>query len=427
MIHIHSNKEKMMDIDPHTGLETKAGVPHDAVVTHGDMMRAFEAFKETNDARLAKRDDDIVLEEKLARIDSVVNAHARKLDDLTLKSARPAMGREGVDRTREQGALEHKAAFDAYVRTGDATNLRALEVKALSVSSNPDGGFLVTPEIEQVISQRLINISPIRSIASVRTISSNIYKKPVMTAGPATGWVGETDARPQTASPVLDELSFPAMELYAQPAATTTLLEDSAVSIDQWLAQEVEQVFAQQEGAAFVNGDGNNKPKGFLAYNTVDNASWSWGKIGTLATGVAGAFPASNPSDILIDLIYAVSPGYRQNGLFVMNRKTQSIVRKFKDSTGNYLWQPPATADGKASLMSFPLVDAEDMPDIAAGSLSIAFGDFNRGYLVVDRTGVSVLRDPFTAKPYVLFYTTKRVGGGVQDFDAIKLLKFAVS
>jgi len=248
-----------------------------------------------------------------------------------------------------------------------------------------------------------------------------------MTAGPAVGWVGETDARTQTASPVLDELSFPAMELYAMPAATATLLEDSAVNIDQWIAQEVEQVFAAQEGAAFVTGDGNNKPKGFLSYTAVANGSWSWGNIGYIATGAAGAFPSSDPSDVLVDLVYAVNAGYRQNGAFVMNRKTQSTIRKFKDSTGNYLWQPPAVAGGRASLMTFPVIEAEDMPDVAANSLSIAFGDFNRGYLVVDRAGVTVLRDPYTAKPYVLFYTTKRVGGGVQDFDAIKLLKFAVS
>ena len=323
--------------------------------------------------------------------------------------------------------LEHKQAFEAYVRAGETGSLRALEQKALSVGSNPDGGYLVPPEIETMIGARLTAISPIRSIAGVRTISGNVYKKPFMTAGPAVGWVGETDARAQTASPTLDELSFPAMELYAMPAATATLLEDSAVNIDQWIAQEVEQVFAAQEGTAFVTGDGSNKPKGFLAYTAVDNASWSWGNIGYIASGGAGDFPASDPSDVLVDLIYAVNAGYRQNGAFVMNRKTQSLIRKFKDSGGSYLWQPPALAGGRASLMTFPVVEAEDMPDIAADSLSIAFGDFNRGYLVVDRAGVSVLRDPYTAKPYVLFYTTKRVGGGVQDFDAIKVLKFAAS
>jgi HK97 family phage major capsid protein len=281
--------------------------------------------------------------------------------------------------------------------------------------------------VETQIGAGLKAISPIRGIAGVRTISGNVYKKPFMTAGPAVGWVGETDPRPQTASPTLDELSFPAMELYAMPAATATLLEDSAVNIDEWLGQEVEQVFAAQEGAAFVSGDGINKPKGFLNYTTVANASWSWGNIGTIASGAAGAFAASNPSDVLVDLIYAVKAGYRQNAVFVMNRKTQSTIRKFKDTAGNYLWQPPAIAGGRASLMTFAVVEAEDMPDIATNSLSIAFGDFYRGYLIVDRAGVTVLRDPYTAKPYVLFYTTKRVGGGVQDFDAIKLMKFAAS
>ncbi len=343
-----------------------------------------------------------------------------------LRQARPALelrGRTGGDSVR----LEHKSAFEAYVRSGDAGNLRNLETKALSIGSNPDGGYLVPPELERTIGERLAAISPIRSIAAVREISSSVYKKPFMTAGPATGWVGETDGRPQTASPTLDALSFPAMELYAMPAATATLLDDAAVNIDEWIASEVELVFAVQEGAAFVNGDGVNKPKGFVSYQAVANGSWNWGNLGYVASGNAGAFAASNPSDVLVDLIYALKAGYRQNASFVMNRKTQAAIRKFKDSTGAYLWQPPAQAGGRATLMTFPLVEAEDMPDIAANSLSIAFGDFRRGYLIVDRQGVRVLRDPYSAKPYVLFYTTKRVGGGVQDFDAIKLLKFAAS
>ncbi|MDP2298700.1 MAG: phage major capsid protein [Pseudolabrys sp.] len=417
-----------MDTDTHA-LETKAGIPLDAAVTHAEMMRAFEAFKETNDARLsldAKRAGDVVLDEKLARIDSALDAQARRLDDIVLKGARPALGGDRAQ-ARSTAATEHKAAFDAYVRAGEAAGLRALEAKAMTIGSNPDGGYLVPPEVETQIGKRLAAISPIRAIAGQRTISGNVYKKPFMTSGPATGWVGETDARPQTASPTLDELSFPAMELYAMPAATATLLEDAAVNIDEWLAQEVDAVFAAQEGAAFVNGDGVNKPKGFLTYTTVANASWNWGNIGFIASGAAGAFPASHPSDTLVDLIYALKAGYRQNASFVMNRKTQAVIRKFKDSQGGYLWQPPAVAGGKASLMTFPVVEAEDMPDIGANALSIAFGDFGRGYLVVDRAGVSVLRDPYTAKPYVLFYTTKRVGGGVQDYDAIKLMKFAAS
>jgi HK97 family phage major capsid protein len=410
--------------------EVKAGGGEEQYVTHGEVMRAFEELKATQDERITELErrgaDDVLTQEKAARLNADLDAKMRKLEELNLKAARPALERE-VKAAGDGAAAEHKAAFHDYVRKGESANLRALETKAMSVASNPDGGYLVPPEVEHAIGAKLKDFSPIRGIAAVREVSASLYKKPFMTASAAVGWVGETGARPQTATPVLDELSFPAMELYAQPAATQTLLEDAVVNVDEWLASEVEAAFAEQEGIAFVSGDGVNKPKGFLAYPTVANGSWSWGSVGYIATGAAGAFPASNPSDVLIDLIYAVRAGYRQNAAFVMNRKTQSVVRKFKDTTGNYLWQPPAVAGGRASLMGFPVVDAEEKPDIGANALSVAFGDFRRGYLIVDRAGVRVLRDPYSAKPYILFYTTKRVGGGVQDFDAIKLLKFAAS
>ena len=416
-----------MDIDTH--LETKAGLPSDALVTHHEMMRTFEAFRQANDERLAsleKRGGDVLLEEKVARINEAVSTHQRQLDDINLKSARPQLGSERSG-PQSYATREHRSAFDTYVRQGESSGLRALEVKALSVGSSPDGGYLVPNETETAIGQRLTLISPIRSIAGQRTISANVYNKPFMTAGPAAGWVGETDSRSQTTTPTLAELQFPAMELYAMPAATQTLLEDSAVNIDQWIAGEVEQVFAQQEGTAFVSGDGTNKPKGFLSYTIIAESSWAWTKIGYVPTGTAGAFDADAPVDAIIDLVYALKAGYRQNGNFVMNRKTQAAVRKLKDADGDYLWSPPTAASGRASLLTYPVVEAEDMPDIAANAYAIAFGDFRSGYLVVDRAGVRVLRDPFSAKPYVLFYTTKRVGGGVQDFDAIKLLKFAAS
>ncbi len=410
---------------PHsdTAPETKAA-GGDIAGAFEDFSRAFEAFKETNDNRIAALETrgavDVVTEEKLARIDAALDAAQARVERLTLDRARPALGGAAP-----AGEGEHKAAFAAYVRAGEAHGLKDLEVKALSAGSGPDGGYLVPAQVETEILRRLSLASPIRAIASVRSVSSGSYRKAYSTTGPAAGWVGETAPRPQTASQALAELSFPAMELYAMPAATQALLDDAVVDIDAWIAEEVEQAFAEQESAAFVNGDGINKPRGFLDYDTVANGVWEWGKIGTVATGAAGAFPAANPSDVLVDLVYALKAGYRQNGTFVMNRKTQSAVRKFKDAAGHYLWQPPAAIGQPATLMSFPLVEAEEMPDIGAGSLSVAFGDFRRGYLVVDRQGVRVLRDPFTAKPYVLFYTTKRVGGGVQDFDAIKLLTFA--
>jgi len=392
----------------------------------GEFMTTFEAFREANDGKLAEIERrmgaDAVTVDRVERISRALDEQKRALDQLSLKRVRPPLGAE-----RQSGRGEHAAAFDAYIRRGEERPIAALDTKAMSGGSGPDGGYVVPAEIEQEIGRRLAAISPIRGIASVRQVSSAVLKKPFAVTGPAVGWVAETASRPQTAAPTLAELQFPAMELYAMPAATPSLLEDAVVDLDQWLAAEVETAFAEQEGTAFVTGNGTNKPKGFLDYTKVAEGSWTWGNLGYVATGVAGALPASNPSDVLIDTVYALKAGYRQNAHWVMNRKTQAAIRKLKDADGNYLWQPPAAPGQAALLMGFPVVEAEDMPDAGTDATPIAFGDFQRGYLVVDRTGVRVLRDPYSAKPYVLFYTTKRVGGGVQDFNAIKLLKYGVS
>jgi len=394
-----------------------------------EFTRTYEAWREGNERRLAeiesRRSADVLLEEKVDRIGQALDESKRRMDALALRGARPRLGADAT--VDEPARTEHKAAFDTYVRSGEAEGLKRLEEKALSAGSGPDGGYLVPVPAETEILRRMAQASPIRAIASVRSIATATFKKAFSVSGPQAAWVAETAARNQTATQQLADLAFPAFELAATPAATQTLLDDAAVDIEQWIADEVTIAFAEQEGSAFINGDGISRPRGFLAVPNVANASWAWGSLGYVATGVSGALPASNPSDVLVDLIYALKGGYRQNARFVMSRSTQAAIRKLKASTGEYLWQPPAVAGGQASLMNFPVVEAEDMPGIGAGSLSIAFGDFQRGYLIVDRTGIRILRDPYTAKPYVLFYTTKRVGGGVQDFDAIKLLKFSVS
>ncbi len=395
-----------------------------------DFLSAFGDFREANDVRLdeieRKLSADVITEEKVERINDALDSQKRLLDRLVLKGRRPDLGSPGTGRVLD--ASEHKAAFDAYVRSGEMTGLKRLEAKAVSTVTSPDSGYLAPPEVEAEIGRRLAIVSPIRSIAGIRTVSSNAYRKPFATTGFETGWVGETDTRGETTTPTLVELEYPVMELYAMPAATQTLLDDTAIDIDQWIAGEVEMAFAEQESAAFVNGDADKKPKGFLDYATVAEASWAWGSLGYLVTGVSADFAADQEaSDVLVDAIYALKAGYRQNAHWVMNRKTQGAIRKLKDVDGNYIWSPPATAGDRATIMNFPVAEAEDMPDIGADSLSIAFGDFSRGYLIVDRIGVRVLRDPYSQKPYVLFYTTKRVGGGVQDFDAIKLIKFGTA
>lgn len=390
-------------------------------------MHAFEAFKEANDVRLdeieRKLSADVVTRDKVERINKAVDEQKSMLDQLTLKQARPRLsgGRDGAERG------EHKSAFEAYIRRGDEAGLRSLEQKAMSAGSNADGGYLVPEETDGEIGRRLAVVSPIRALATVRQVSTHVLKKPFSTSGMTTGWAAETAARTETAAAALTELSFETMELYAMPAATQTLLDDAAVDIENWIASEVEIAFAEQESAAFVTGNGVSKPKGVLAYTAVANAGWSWGNLGYVATGAAGAFSSSGPADVLIDAAYALKAGHRQNATYLMNRTTQAAIRKFKDADGNYLWRPPAAVGEPASLMGFPVAEAEHMPDIAANALAIAIGDFRAGYLVVDRLGVRVLRDPYSAKPYVLFYTTKRVGGGVQNFEAIKLVKFSAS
>lgn len=385
------------------------------------VMAAFEAFKEANDARLAeiekKASADVLLTEKVARIDKAVADAQAALTRL----AAPALGGPPA------APSEAKSAWGAYVRRGDERGVLALEEKALSVGTDADGGYVAPPEIDAMIERRLANQSIMRGLATVRQTQTAVFKKPLSITAAAVGWAAETAARTQTNSPTLDLLAFPAGELYAMPAATQTLLDDAVADIDAWLAGEIADAFAAKENDAFLNGDGTAKPKGVLQHVIVAEASHAWGKLGYKATGVAGAFPASNPADVLVDLTYLPKAQYRPGASFIMNRRTLSAIRRFKDTTGAYIWQPTLTAGQPSTLLGYPVAEMEEAPDIATDAYAVMFGDFARGYLIVDRVGVRVLRDPYSAKPYVLFYVTKRVGGGIQNFDAVKLLKFGVS
>ncbi len=399
--------------------EIKAAPPGAADV----LMRAFEDFKTANDARLAaieRNRGDVLLEEKVDRIDRALAEQKSLIERAALAGRRPGLA-------ADPALSEHKSAWSAYLRRGDISALTQFEAKALAVSTNDgaDGGYIAPPELDRMIESRLRQVSPMRGIATVRTTGANVFKKPISLTAAGTGWAAETGARAQTTSPTLSLMEFPTSELYANLAATQTLLDDSFVNLEEWIASEVEEAFAGQERAAFVSGDGADKPRGFLDYDLVAEGSHVWGKIGYVATGVDGAFAASNPVDKVIDLIYTPKAQFRQNARFVMNRKTMSAVRKLKDGDGHYVWEPNEA--GGATLLGYPITEIEDMPDIATDAAAIAFGDFARGYLIVDRAGVRVLRDPYSAKPYVLFYVTKRVGGGVQNFDAIKALKFGDS
>jgi HK97 family phage major capsid protein len=323
-----------------------------------------------------------------------------------------------------EGARPGGTGFETFLRSGSG----ALEAKALSGASDGAGGYAVPDELDARIDATLKAVSPIRAIANVVRVGSSGYRKLVASGGFESGWAAETAARDETDTPVFNEVAPPMGDLYANPAASQAMLDDAGFDVEQWLADEIAREFASAEGAAFVSGNGQNKPKGFLNGATAASADGvrAFGTLQHIVSGAAGAF-AADPQEKLIDLVQTLRTPYRQGACWVMNSATLARIRKFKTSDGALLWQPGLAAGQPASLLGYPVIEAEDMPDIAANSLSIAFGNFKAGYLIAERGETQVLRDPYSNKPFVHFYATKRVGGMVSNSEAIKLLKFSAS
>ena len=373
---------------------------------------------------------DQVMDSLEARLDMV--AQGERLQGLesevaALKGALLAQQRAPLDGVK--GGVEDpaRAAFvERYLRHGQEAGV---ELKSFSGASGAAGGYAVPREIDQLIGSTLKSISPIRSIANVVRTGSAGYRKLVSAGGIVSGWASETGARAETGTPAFNEIVPPGGELFANPAASQAMLDDAQFDVEGWLASEIAREFAAAEGAAFVSGNGTNKPKGFLTYTATNEADGAraFGSLQYVASGAAGAFPASNPQDRLIDLIQSLRAPYRQSASFVMNSATLAVIRKMKTSDGAFIWQPGLAGGQPATLLGYPVVEAEDMPDIAANSLSIAFGNFEAGYVIAERSETSILRDPFSNKPFVHFYAVKRIGGGVANSEAIKLMKFAAS
>ncbi|WP_375270247.1 phage major capsid protein, partial [Sphingomonas sp.] len=319
------------------------------------------------------------------------------------------------------GARAVAGAFDGFVRSG-----AVIETKAFTGVTGDAGGYAIPKEIDAVIDATLKSASPIRGIASVVQVGSAGYRKLVTTGGTPSGWAAEAEARPGTGTPVFAEIAPPMGELYANPSASQAMLDDALFDVEGWLAGEIAAEFAKAEGAAFVNGSGVNRPRGFLQSPTssAGDATRGFGTLQYLASGAAGDFGSGAP-ERLIDLVQSLRSPYRQGACWVMNAATAARIRKFKTSDGQFLWQPSLSSGQPASLLGYPVVEAEDMPDVAANSLSIAFGNFRTGYLITERQETNVLRDPYSNKPFVTFYATKRVGGCVSNSEAIKLMKFA--
>ncbi len=366
-------------------------------------LNEFSQFQDDMTTKIAKQEERISM-----------------LNTKTMTHLRPALS-ASVD----EGA-PHKKAMSAYLRSGDDDGLRGLELegKALNTAVNAEGGFLVDPQTAEQIQGVLRSSSSLRSVANVVNVEASSFDVLVDHTDVGAGWATETAATTETDTPQIERISIPLHELSALPKASQRLLDDTAFDIEGWLAGRIADKFSRAEAMAFISGDGIDKPTGFLTHSTVDQASWSWGNIGYVVTGAAGDFAAVNPADAIVDLVYSLGARYRAGASFVMNSKTAGAVRKMKDADGRFLWSDGLAAGEPARLMGYPVLIAEDMPDIAADAMAIAFGDFNAGYTIAERPDLRVLRDPFSAKPHVLFYATKRVGGDVSDFAAIKLLKF---
>ena len=387
-------------------------------------LKAFEEFKTANDAALqAKAEGKAVseLEAIVAKANDEIARLNKEIADLAKKTARP----EAPGAAEDAAHNEHKAAFMQFMRKGQDAGLAELQVKAVQVGVDSDGGYAVPQELDRNILQLLRDESPMRQVCNVMTIGGVDYSKPVNLGGAGSGWVGETTARPETGTPKLTEIKPVMGEIYANPAATQRSLDDMFFSPETWIAQEVAYAFAQQEGVAFLLGDGTNKPKGLLTAPTAvtsDKAGRPFGTIQTIKTGVANNFPATSPADVLIDMIYSLKGGYRNGATFMLNGLTLATIRKWKDGDGNYIWQPSLQMGQPSLILGYGVTENEDMPDVGAGNLPLIFGNFKRAYTIVDRFGIRTLRDPYTNKPYVHFYTTKRVGGMLEDTQAVKFL-----
>jgi len=428
--------------------------------------QAFEAFKSMIDGELKKKAnaDDPVVKEKLTKIEAALDkavegkaaieakfeAEKKEREELEkkfnrlglsgneenakqiveLKSFNNLLASIAGDRKKQhtpvdqQGYEAYKSAHEKWVREGDR-GLTADEAKTLAVGSDPEGGYFVTPDVSGRIVTKVYETSPIRQIASQQTISTDRLQGMEDLDEAGAGYAGERAQGSDTATPDVGKWDIPVFWIDTEPKATQQLLDDAAVDIEAWLSNKVSSKFARFENAEFVAGAAN-KIKGFAAYTTAaDSGSGvTWGTFGHVVTGVSSDFAASNPTNNFHSLMGTLKDAYLANARFVTRRSVITLIRKFKDGVGRDMWQPSFAAGIPETIMGYPVTRAEDMPALANGSLSLAFGDFKEGYQIVDRQGVRVIRDNLTSKPYVKFYTTKRVGGGALNFEAIKFMKF---
>jgi len=427
------------------------------VAAVAEVKSTFEAYKESNDERMAeaiKGAVDPLLDERMKKINDDLNKKQEIIDQLYTASRRKNVKLDGKDidideldskaldwaqacakaqgtqiheYTHEQ-SREYHAAFSRYLRKDDRV-LTADEQKALSVGSDPDGGYVVSPDMSGRMVKRIFETSPVRAFASTQLISTDALEGTHDIDEVTQGWVGETASRPETDTPEFAVWRIPVHEQYAEPRATQKILDDATINIEAWLADKVADRMARVENEAFILGTGTNLPRGFMTYPDRAVAdTFELGAIERFISGLDAGFPTGvTGPDVLYTVIYGLIAQYRQNAVWFMNRGTTGLVRKLKDVEGRYQWEPSLQAGQPSMLAGYPVASFEDMAAPATDSLSIAFGDLAATYQIVDRIGIRVLRDPFTTKPFIKFYTTKRVGGDVVNFESLKIISLSTS
>lgn len=389
----------------------------DPKVLIAQIQAAVTALRETNDERFSKIEAKIdpLDVDKFDRINNDVSTLEASLDDVMKQLAAAKLGGNGSG----VADPEHTEQIKAYIRKGTEPTVQA----AMSEGTDSAGGYIVPIEWDRTITDKLKQRSPIRENAQVITVGDRGFTRVYNDGVIGSGWVGETAARTETTTPGLSTLAFSLGEIYANPAVTQRMLDDAGFDLEMWLTGEVDGEFAIQENIAFLSGNGTNKPNGVLTYVTgaANAATHPFGAIATTVVAAAAAIT----SDEVLALVYSMPSERDDNSKFFLNRSTLAALRKLKDGQGNYLWQPSYVAGEPQSLVGYPVVEVPGMPTLATGNVTVLFGNMEKTYLVIDRLGTRVLRDPFTNKPYVHFYTTKRVGGGVQNPEYMKAIQQA--
>jgi len=422
--------------------------------TIGKIGTAFEEYKKANDQRLEeiakKGAADPTTTAKLEKLDKELDGLGdlkRRLETVETRSSRPGAGGGGAGEMTIKEAEDYKNDFLHWMRSPRDSERQqrmqnsrvALETRAQAIhlerratqvvtSTGSAGGFALPEQIEQAVARLTVDLSPIRQIATVRQVSTPDYKELFDVGGAAFEWLGEGATRNQTNTPDLAEVAPTFGVASARPRASEESLDDLFFDVESWLQTSVAETLAAGEGAAFVSGNGTNKPTGFLAGPTpvsTADASRAFGTLQYIAGGQASAMPTS--ADVFITMVYSMRARYRQNARWVGQKAVMAELRKYKDTTNQYLWQPSLSASQPEMFMGYPLTEAEDMPAVAANAFPLAFGDFKEGYLVVDRVGTRVTRDEITLPGFVQWYVRRRVGGKLRNTQAIKLLKIATT